>query len=119
MKTDKKEILRELLLSENRGFVVCIKINNQRTPLRTAVKHIDHNKITLQPTCIFGHTLERAVITLVEIEWVKLYRVRYDSPVYESIRMIKDNIRMMRSNLNGSVPANELGASSTPHSLQS
>jgi hypothetical protein len=99
MKTDKKEILRELLLSENRGYVLSIKIKGKPTPLKTAVKNVDHNKITLHDTCIFGHPLERSVITLVEIEWVKRYRVLYTSPVYESIRIIKDNIRLMRTNI--------------------
>jgi hypothetical protein len=99
MKTDKKEILRELLLSENRGFVLCIKLNNDRKLIKTAVKHLDHNKIVLQATCVFGHPLERTVLTLLDIEWVKRYKVMYDSPVYESIRMIKDNIRIMRDRI--------------------
>ena len=99
MKTDKKEILRELLLSENRGFVVSIKLANQRQPIKTAVKHLDHNKIVLESTCIFGHPLECTVITLLDIEWVTRYKVLYNSPVYESIRMIKDNIRVMRNRI--------------------
>jgi hypothetical protein len=99
MKTDKKEILRELLLSENRGYVVSIKIKDQKRPLKTGVKRVEHNKIILHPTCIFGHPLDRSVITLVEIEWVKLYKVFYSSPVYESIRIIKDNMRLMKNNL--------------------
>lgn len=99
MKTDKKEILRELLLSENRGFVLCIKLHGQRQTIKTAVKQLDHNRITLQPTCIFGHPLERTVITLVDIEWATRYKVLFTSPVYESIRMIKDNIRIMRDRL--------------------
>jgi hypothetical protein len=99
MKTDKKEILRELLLSENRGFVLCIKLNNDRKPIKTAVKQVDHNKIVLQSTCVFGHPLDRTVLTLLDIEWVKRYKVMYDSPVYESIRMIKDNIRIMRDRI--------------------
>lgn len=99
MKTDKKEILRELLLSENRGFVLCIKLKGQRQPVKTAVKHLDHNRIVLQPTCIFGHPLDRTVVTLVDVEWVTRYKVLFDSPVYESIRLIKDNIRVMRSRI--------------------
>jgi hypothetical protein len=99
MKTDKKEILRELLLSENRGFVVSIKLKGQRQPIKTAVRHLDHNKIILESTCIFGHPLDRTVITLLDIEWVTRYKVLYNSPVYESIRLIKDNIRLMRSRL--------------------
>lgn len=99
MKTDKKEILRELLLSENRGFVLNIKLIDDSRPIKTAVKHVDHNKIVLESTCIFGHPLERTVLTLLDIEWVKRYKVQFDSPVYESIRLIKDNIRLMRNRI--------------------
>jgi hypothetical protein len=99
MKTDKKEILRELLLSENRGFVLSIKLTGDNRPIKTAVRHVEHNKIILQPTCIFGHRLERTVLTLMDIEGVTRYKVLYDSPVYESIRMIKDNIRIMRDRI--------------------
>jgi hypothetical protein len=99
MKTDKKEILRELLLSENRGFVLSIKLNDHAYPIKTAVKSVDHNKIILESTCIFGHPLERTVLTLLDIEWVKRYKVLYNSPVYESIRLIKDNIRVMRNRI--------------------
>ncbi len=99
MKTDKKEILRELLLSENRGFVLSIKLSGQSQPIKTAVKAVDHNKIVLESTCIFGHPLDRTVVTLLDIEWVKRYKVLYNSPVYESIRLIKDNIRVMRNRI--------------------
>jgi hypothetical protein len=99
MKFDKKEILRELLLSENRGYVLSIKLKDQSTALRTAVRKVEHNRIVLESTCIFGHPLERTTITLIDIEWVKRYKVLYSSPVYESIRIIKDNIRLMRSNI--------------------
>jgi hypothetical protein len=99
MKTDKKEILRELLLSENRGYVLSIKIKDCSHPLRTAVKQINHNRIILESTCIYGHPLERSVLTLVEIEWVKRYKVFYSNSVFESIRIIKDNIRLMRNNI--------------------
>jgi hypothetical protein len=99
MKTDKKEILRELLLSENRGYVVSIKIKNQNRPIKTAVKSVDHNKIVLESTCIFGYALDRSTFTLLDIEWVKLYKVLFTNSVYESIRMIKDNIRLMRTNI--------------------
>lgn len=96
MKTDKKEILRELLLSENRGFVLCIKLAGEERPIKTAVRSVEHNRVVLESTCIFGHPLARTVVTLLDIEWVKRYKVLFDSPVYESIRMIKDNIRVMR-----------------------
>ena len=99
MKTDKKEILRELLLSENRGFVLSIMLKDQERPIKTAVRSVEHSRVILQPTCIFGHPLDRTVITLVDIEWVKRYKVLFDSPVYESIRLIKDNIRVMRSRI--------------------
>jgi hypothetical protein len=99
MKTDKKEILRELLLSENRGYVVSIKFKDLPHPVKTAVRSVEHNRIVLRPTCIFGHPLERTVFTLLDIEWVVRYKVLYDSPVYESIRIIKDNIRLMRTNI--------------------
>jgi hypothetical protein len=99
MKTDKKEILRELLLSENRGFVLSIKLSDGSRPIKTAVKHVDHNKIILQDTCVFGHPLSRTVLTLLDIESVTRYKVLYNSPVYESIRLIKDNIRVMRNRI--------------------
>jgi hypothetical protein len=99
MKFDKKEILRELLLSENRGYVLSIKLKNQSSLLRTAVRKVEHNRIALESTCIFGYPLERTTITLIDIEWVKRYKVLYTSPVYESIRIIKDNIRLMRNNI--------------------
>lgn len=97
MKTDKKEILRELLLSENRGYVLSIKIKGAPGEIKTAVHMVEHNRIVLESTCIFGHPLERTVLTLVDIEWVKRYKVLYTSPVYESIRIIKDSIRLMRT----------------------
>src|SRR5688572_31386894 len=99
MKVDKKEILRELLLSENRGYVVGVKLKGFNRPFRTAVKHVDHNRIILQDTCIFGHPLEKTIVTLLDIEWVTRYKVLFTSPVYESIRIIKDNIRVMRNNM--------------------
>lgn len=99
MKTDKKEILRELLLSENRGYVLSIKLKNENQLLKTAVQHVEHNRIILMPTCIYGHTLERTVLTLLDIEWVKRYKVLYSHPMYESIRTIKDNIRLMRDRI--------------------
>lgn len=99
MQTDKKEILRELLLSENRGYVLIIKVRDVSRPLKTAVKLVDHNKIILASTCIYGYPLERTVLTLVDIEWVKRCRVLFANPVYESIRIIKDNIRVMRNNI--------------------
>ena len=98
MTTDKKEILRELLLSENRGYVLGIKIKGVAHPVKTACRHVDHNRIELEPTCVFGHPLDRTSLTLLDIEWVKRYRVLYSSPVYESIRLIKGKIRMMRTN---------------------
>jgi hypothetical protein len=99
MKTDKKEMLRELLLSENRRFVLCIKLKCIDQPYKTAVKSVEHNRVTLESTCIFGHALERNVVTLLDIEWVKRYKVLFDNPVYESIRLIKDNIRIMRDRI--------------------
>lgn len=99
MHTDKKEVLRKLLLSENRGYVLIIKIKDVSRPLKTAVKHVDHNRITLESTCIYGYPLEKTVLTLVDIEWVKRCKVLYSNPVYESIRIIKDNIRVMRNNI--------------------
>jgi hypothetical protein len=99
MKTDKKEMLRELLLSENRRFVLCIKLKGIDQPYKTAVKSVEHNRVTLESTCLFGHALERNVVTLLDIEWVKRYKVLFDNPVYESIRLIKDNIRIMRDRI--------------------
>lgn len=99
MKTDKKEILRELLLSENRGYVLSIKLKEFLRPVKTAVKSVEHNKIILEPTCIYGHPLERTTVTLIEIEWVKRYKALFTSPVFESIRIIKNNIEVMRGNL--------------------
>jgi hypothetical protein len=99
MTTDKKEILRELLLSENRGYVIGVKIKGIDHPIKTACRNVDHNRIEFEPTCIFGHPLGRTHFTLLDIEWVKRYKVLFDSPVYESIRLIKCNIRVMRTRL--------------------
>ena len=99
MQTDKKEILRELLLSENRGYVLSIKVKNEFQPIKTAVQLVEHNRIVLMPTCIYGYALEKTTLTLLEIEWVKRYRVLYSNPMYESIRMIKENIRLMRDRI--------------------
>jgi hypothetical protein len=99
MKVDKKEILRELLLSENRGYVISVKLKGFNRPFKTAVKQVDHNRIILHNTCIFGHSLEKTVFTLLDVEWVMRYKVLFNSPVYESIRIIKDNIRIMRNNI--------------------
>src|SRR5688500_6851493 len=92
MRTDKKEILRELLLSENRGFVIAIKLKGAMEPIKTAVKSVEHNKIILQPTCIYGHPLNRTTVTLLEIEWVRRYSAFFSSPVLEAIRIVKSNL---------------------------
>jgi hypothetical protein len=97
MKTDKKEIFRELLLSENRGYVLGIKIKGMNRPIKTAIHQVDHNKIVFESTCIYGYPLERTIYTLVDIEWVKRYKVLFSSPVYESIRIIKNNIQLLRN----------------------
>jgi hypothetical protein len=101
MKTDKKEILRELLLSENRGYVLSIKLRGIERAIKTAVHSVEHNRILLESTCVFGYPLERTVLALPDIEWVKRYKVLYSSPVYESIRIIKENIRVMRTVIGG------------------
>jgi hypothetical protein len=104
MQTDKKEILRELLLSENRGYVLSIKLKGARDEIKTAVHAVEHNRIVLESTCIFGHPLERTVLALHDIDWVKRHKVLYTSPVYESIRIIKESIRTMRTVIGAIAP---------------
>ena len=99
MKTDKKEILRELLLSENRGYVLGIKLRGNDKPIKTAVRAVEHNRIILEATCIFGNPLLRTTITLLEIEGVKRYRTFFSNSVFESIRIIKNNIDVMKGNI--------------------
>lgn len=99
MKTDKKEILRELLLSENRGYVIGIKIKGLEKPFKTVVRNVEHNRIILESTCVYGEPLERTIITLLEIEWVKRYKALFSSPVLESIRIIKSNLEGMKTKL--------------------
>jgi hypothetical protein len=99
MKRDKKEILRELLLSENRGYVVGLKLKGIDRPIRTVVTNLEHNKIVLAPTCIYGEPLQRTVITLLDIEWAKLYKALYSSPMLESIRIIRSNLNNFKAAL--------------------
>lgn len=99
MKTNKKEILRELLLSENRGYVLGIKLRGDDKPIKTAVRSVEHNRINLEPTCVFGHPLARTAITLLEIESVKRYQTFFSNSVFESIRIIKNNIDAMKGNI--------------------
>ena len=88
MKTDKKEILKELLLSQNRGTVLNLKLKGIGKPVKTAVQHVGHNCILLHPKCIYGEPLEKNTVTLLDIEWVRRYDVAYGSQVLESIRAL-------------------------------
>jgi hypothetical protein len=99
MKTDKKEILRELLLSENRGYIIGIKLKGVDEPIKTVVKSVEHNRIILESTCVYGDPLQRTIITLLEIEWVKRYRAVFSSPVLESIRIIRSNLQAMKAEM--------------------
>ena len=89
MKTDKKEILKELLLSQNRGIVLNLKLRGIGKPLKTAVQHVGHNCITLHPVCIYGEPVVKNIITMLDIEWVRRYDVTYGSKVLESIRVLQ------------------------------
>lgn len=80
MKIDKKEILKELLLSESRGDVLNIKIKGEAMPIKTAVQHVGHNSITLHPHSIYGNPVTKNVLTLLDIEWVRNYGLVYGSP---------------------------------------
>jgi hypothetical protein len=99
MKTDKKEILRELLLSESRGYVVGIKLRGSAKPLRTVVRNVEHNRIVLESTCVYGDPIHRTVITLLDIDWVKRYKALYSSPVLESIRIMRNNLQTIKTSL--------------------
>jgi hypothetical protein len=99
MKTDKKEILRELLLSENRGYVVALKIRGIDQAVKTMVKSVEHNRIILESTCVYGNPLERTILTLLDIEWAKRYKALFCSPVLESIRIIRNNLQVVKAGL--------------------
>ena len=88
MKTEKKEILKELLLSQNRGVVLNLKLKGIAKPVKTAVQHVGHNSIILHPVCINGQPVVKNIITMLDIEWVRRYDVTYGSKVLESIRAL-------------------------------
>ncbi|HEX8039128.1 MAG TPA: hypothetical protein VF490_08240 [Chryseosolibacter sp.] len=97
MKT-KKEIFGDILISSRTGCVLKIKLRNQKNPVITAVDSVLAKKIVLKPTCLYGFKLENRVITLSKIENVTRYETRFDNPLFEKVRFIKDNLGHLRRN---------------------
>jgi len=64
----------------------------------TAVEKIQKNKIILKPTCLYGYKLKKRNVTLLEIEGITRYKTRFDNPLFEKLRYIKNNISAIRHN---------------------
>ena len=98
MKT-KKEIFGDILISSRTGCVLKIKLRSQKNPVITAVDSVLSKKIILKPTCLYGYKIEKRVVTLSEIENVIRYETRFDHPLFQKVRFIKDNLRHIRRNI--------------------
>jgi len=94
----KKEIFRDILISAQTNCVLKIKLKGARNPVITAVDRVDKNMITLKRTCLYGFELEKRTITLLEIENVTRCRTKFDNPIFEKLRYIKNNISAIRQN---------------------
>lgn len=97
MKT-KKEIFRDILMSAETNCVLKIKLKNVPNPVITAVEKVQKNKIILKPTCLYGYKLKKSAITLLEIEGITRYKTHFDSPLFEKLRYIKNNIPGLEQN---------------------
>lgn len=106
MKT-KMEIFGDILISSRTGCVLKIKLRNQKNPVITAVDSVLAKKIVLKPTCLYGYRIEKRVVSLSEIENVTRYEARFDHPLFEKVRFIKDNLRQIRRTfgMNGQHPS--------------
>jgi len=93
-----KEILQDLIASQQTNCVLKIKLKNARNPVITAVDQISDKKIVLKPTCLYGYRLRKRNITLPEIESVIRYKTRFDSPLFARIRYVRSNISSLRHN---------------------
>ena len=98
MKT-KKEIFRDILISAQTNCVLKIKLRNEPNPVITAVDRVLKNKIILRPTCLYGYRLRKRTITLLDVESVTRYRTRFDNPLFQKLRYIRNNISAIRQNL--------------------
>lgn len=94
----KKEIFRDILLSAETSCVLKIKLHNVSNPIITAVDTVQKGKIVLKATCLYGYKLRKRTITLPEIEAVTRYKTNFDSPLFEKLRFIKNNISAIRHN---------------------
>jgi hypothetical protein len=99
MKT-KEEIFKDILRSSKTNCVLKIKIKDIPNPVITAVHRLEKNKVILKPTCLYGYELKKRTITLDKIEEVIRYRTNFNSPIFEKLRFIKNNISAMRQNFN-------------------
>ena len=98
MKT-KKEIFRDILISAETNCVLKIKVKGIANPLITAVDTVAKNRIMLKPTCLYGYTLMKRKLTLLEIESVTRYKTHFDHPIFQKIRFIRNNVSSLRRNL--------------------
>jgi hypothetical protein len=94
----KKEIFRDILISAETNCVLKIKLKNAPNPVITAVDRVLQKKIVLKPTCLYGYKIKQPVITLTEIENVTRYKTHFNSPLFEKMRFVKDNISHIRKN---------------------
>ncbi len=101
MKTS-KDIFRDVLISSETNCVVKIKLKGVKNPVITAVDRIEKKKIVLKPTCLYGYTLAKRIITLPEIESLTRYKTQFDHPLFERLRFIKNNIVEIRKNFGSS-----------------
>lgn len=101
----KKEIFRDILISAETNCVLKIKLKNAPNPVITAVDKVGKNKIVLKPTCLYGYEIKDRNISLVEIESVTRYKTRFNHPIFQKIRYIKENLSDIRKNI-GVFPEN-------------
>jgi hypothetical protein len=94
----KKDIFGDILLSAQTNCVLKIKLRNVVNPVITAVDKVSKNKIVLKPTCLYGYKIKKRTLTLLDIEAVTRYRTNFNSPLFEKLRYIKNNISSIRKN---------------------
>jgi hypothetical protein len=94
-----KDIMRDLIASQQTNCVLKIKLRNAQNPVITAVEQIGRKKIVLKPTCLYGYKLRKRNITLPEIESVVRFKTRFDSPLFARLRYIRSNISSLRHTL--------------------
>lgn len=103
-----KEILQDILISAETKCVLKIKLKGVENPVITAVERVGKNRIILKLTCLYGYTLEKRSISLTDIEAVTRYKTRFNHPLFEKLRFIRNNISDIRRNF-GSLNERQAG----------